>query len=123
MGVEQEQGHTESPGPREEHILKFIKSIDGGTTTVFAGRLDKIGLLSHLEEAGILPTEVHPNPHDPDLELASFVDWGEQHPEFVEANEEAAERRSELLKYLLVGAIIGRHYPDLFASGQRNQTE
>jgi hypothetical protein len=65
------------------------------------------GLLSRLEQAGIVPTVENPNPYDPELDEDQHERWWEEHLPEAEKFDRAVDRRNEVLRYLYIGATIG----------------
>lgn len=85
----------------------FEKGYDPGFR--FENWLMLTGMLVKLEEAGIMPIVDNPNPFDTSAEeLEQHEQWWKDHP--VEAEEFArnCEKRNEILRYLYIGALLGR---------------
>jgi hypothetical protein len=70
-------------------------------------QFERRGWLATLEQAGILPVVVSPNPFDPKQDEAAHTQWWQQHPSELEAFEEKQEARQAILKVLHIGALIG----------------
>lgn len=95
--------------------LKEVQQIPA-YTTLFENDLDKAGLLSGLEELGILPVAQNPNPFDADLEEKQHEQWWDEHPEAAKGFHEILEKRLEILESLHIGAIIGYLLGDSFGT-------
>lgn len=76
--------------------------IDVYAETKFA----QMGLLSSLEQAGILPRAENPNPFDPAQAEAQHNQWWVEHPEAGTMFSQELAKRAEVLRCLHIGALI-----------------
>lgn len=96
-----------------EH-LKELHSRSGYYATHFEFVLARKGLLSQLEETGIVPVVLNPNPYDPDIEEDKCAQWWEDHAEEGEEFRDGLKKRQDVLKNLFIGAVLGRSFDELF---------
>lgn len=72
----------------------------------FEGQLEKSGVLSMIEDEGILPKVKNPNPFDLNLEEELSDQWWKEHPNEEREYQNSLEERYKTLRYILVGAIL-----------------
>lgn len=72
----------------------------------FEALLARANLLGVLEEAGVLPSVVSPNPFNPDSHLRDHDRWWREHPEERFAFCRAVENRQRALRQLHVGSFL-----------------
>jgi hypothetical protein len=106
------QGQSEQepiPDTQDERLAKAIRDLEKGydPSARFETQLMLEGLLDRLEEAKIVPIVENPNPYDPDVDEDKHERWWEEHREEAEDFERSVDRRSETLRHLYIGAIIG----------------
>ena len=70
-------------------------------------KFEQNGLLPMLEEQGIVPRVVNPNPYNPEGQEEAYDQWWEQHDEEFEAYDRRQSERILALKLVYVGTIIG----------------
>jgi hypothetical protein len=71
-------------------------------------KLRRTGWLPVLEQAGVIPGGADPNPFDAEQEQDQYEQWWREHPAELEMFSQNFEQRIRALKYLHIGAIIGR---------------
>lgn len=92
-----------------EKILGILQEVQDtpAYAGVFEGDLDHLGLLSALEELGIMPVVENPNPFNVESDEDQHDQWWKQHPEEAGEFHRDFERREDVLKHLYFGAILG----------------
>lgn len=92
-----------------ERLVPFLKTefTFPAIDTYIEARFERVGLLSILEQAGVLPQLEDPNPYDLEHETAAYEQWWAQHPDEQDVFIARLEERQLLLKYLHIGAIVG----------------
>jgi len=108
-------GISHDQGGEKENIMSLIKAVNYATGVEFSLRLKDAGLLSELERSGWLPAVENPNPHDLQHEEQQHEQWWKDHPNEEEKFSRSFEQREERLKYLYLGALLGRQFPELVA--------
>lgn len=112
--MEREDPYPQQPQPEvsqpiDHAVVEFLSNefhfpaIDLYIEQQFARR----GWLATLEQAGVLPTLISPNPFDLELDEAAHIQWWQEHPRELETFEAAQQTRRTLLKVLHIGALIG----------------
>lgn len=110
MNIKEEQGdHADN----REKILQFIQKINLGAGVYFEARLQAAGLMGPLEKMGVLNTVEDPNPYDPERDLEKHEQWWDAHPGEGDKFSVDLERRTEALKLLYIGYIMGRFLPEI----------
>ena len=111
------EGEPSQGSPNEQHkrgdqtrLFEFIREQyrSPGLAVYFELVLSEAGLLSELEDAGVLPVVEDPNPYDPELEEEKSEQWWQEHPEVEEEFSRMFEKRDEVLRLLYVGALVGK---------------
>ncbi|MEW5957680.1 MAG: hypothetical protein AB1801_08155 [Chloroflexota bacterium] len=97
------------PEIQEDRLAEAIRDIEKGydPSARFETQLMLEGLLSRLEQAGILPTVENPNPYDPGLDIEQHDRWWEEHPQEAEKFDRLVDKRNEVLRHVYIGALIG----------------
>lgn len=106
-----EQSQLDKAGHFEDRILEYLQKVGGHPahySLYFELKLYGAELLSRLEEAGIVPTAEDPNPFPHELEEKQHEKWWGEHPKEREMFIKNCERREDALRYLFVGAVLGR---------------
>jgi hypothetical protein len=111
---------------RQAALLRYVESVPGVDivqNAMFESVLDRRGVLSRLEEVGVLPVVINPNPYVEEYEQQETLDaildderitrWGDEHPADAEQFGMGLERREETTKYLYLGALLRRNFPEL----------
>lgn len=91
-----------------ERIRTSLEGINRESIVAFEVILDKAGLLTALEEIGVLPAIEIPNPYHQEHEAEQNEQWWTDHPTESEQFVAAFDERDTILRYLLMGAIIDR---------------
>jgi len=94
---------------KQRGMLNIIKGVYHGDiikSLYFETQLRKSGLLSDLEQIGVIPIVENPNPYDPELDEGKNEKWALEHPIETETFEEAFEKKDKILRILLIGSII-----------------
>lgn len=97
-----------------DRFFEYLEGVDYDVTVFFELRLKRAGLLAGLEESAILPTATNPNPYQPEVEEDQHEQWWAANPEEEETFTRTLEEREAILKYLYLGALLGRCFPELF---------
>ena len=97
------------PEIQDDRLAEAIRDLEKGydPSARFEIQLMVEGLLSRLEQGGVLPIVENPNPFDPDLDEDQHERWWEEHPQEAEVFNRAIDKRNEVLRHLYIGAIIG----------------
>lgn len=98
---------SESSDDKLSEFIQEYKNPEG--RIVFERDLASSGWLMRLEQVGILPVLENPNPFDPEMEEQQHEQWWEEYPNEEEQYGRNVERREDILKYLYVGTLLGRH--------------
>ena len=88
------------PAPQSELEEKLL----GGF--LFEARLQRAGLLNQLEEQGILPKVVNPNPHNPNMETEEHDRWWRNNPAAAQAYRQCVLEREDKLHLLNLGGKL-----------------
>lgn len=75
--------------------------------TLFTSMLEKLDLISPLEETGILRVVNPPNPFDPELDEEQHDKWWDEHPKEGDKFNLDIEEHNTALKRLFVGGVLG----------------
>lgn len=99
-------------GHKEEFFFNSLKALlDKSLIEIaFEAELKEKRLLSGLEQLGILLSVPNPNPFDNIAEEAAHEQWWKEHPEMAQDFVRRMEERKDILKYLLVGYLLGSSY-------------
>jgi hypothetical protein len=120
MGVE--HGLPEQSGalpPNRDAVIDSLRRITEEDAFLFEMELERMGLLTVLEEASILPLRLEPpNPFDPETQEEQFLLWEQEHPEETEAFSSNLAARDAALKHLYIGAVLRHSFADLFSKQQ-----
>jgi hypothetical protein len=106
-----------------QYTTELLKSITFEEVAIFEMKLHQIGLSQKLEELYIIPAVHNPNPYNAEVQHAKHQAWWETHPTESVRFEEQWQARTNTLKQLYVGMLLGSAfaYPLLpgRAKGQR----
>ena len=93
-----------------EKILGVLQEVQQtpAYADIFEFDLERLGLLSEMEELGIVPVAENPNPFSVESDEDRHEQWWKQHPVEAEEFHRRSENREEILKHLYFGAILGR---------------
>lgn len=91
-------------------VVEYLVELAQEPTILFERDLDRLGLLSRLEDSGILPAVESPNPYDPRHDEQRHEAWWSEHPEKEAEFGQISEAREISLKYLLLGSVLGSLY-------------
>jgi hypothetical protein len=95
------------------NVVESLRQIKIEHAFEIESRLKQLGLLSHLENIGILPVPKDPNPYNYKNELEKYNSWWDGHPEKEGKYVCDSDLRLEVLKCLYIGAILGHRFPSL----------
>lgn len=76
-------------------------------------QLARSGLLTVLEEDGVVPVVDSPNPHHPEAEREMHERWWYEHPESRSAYHTARRARESAILLILLGSMVGGMFGEM----------
>jgi hypothetical protein len=91
-----------------DKVMSVIKREidDDGRLLLFEIQLEQKGMLSKLEEIGLISQVSNPNPFDPNAEAIEHDNWWMQHPEDEASFGNSLEERRKALRQIYTGALV-----------------
>jgi hypothetical protein len=98
-----------NPEIQDDRLAEALERLERGYDigAQFEIQLMVTGLLPRLEQARIIPVVENPNPYNPELNEKSHERWWQEHPEQEEKFTRDNDKRSETLRNIYIGALLG----------------